>query len=130
MPTDLLTRTSEDTTRLETHEVAKYLLDHFGRTFTAFVAGSRSRALPARWALAPGEPNHVTPAVDKVRRLRAAHTLATAIDQKENDQVARAWLIAANPRLGGASPAELIREDEMQRVFAAAKAFLEGSYNA
>lgn len=130
MTTDLLTRTCDDTARLETHQIAKYLLDRFGRTFTAYIAGSRSRSMPARWAIAPGEPNHVTPTLDKVRRIRAAHSVATAIEQAENDQVARAWLIAANPRLGGLSPAELIRDDAVPAVFDAATAFIEGTYNA
>jgi hypothetical protein len=130
MTTDLLTRTHDKTARLDTHEVAKYLLDRFGPTFTAYIAGSRSRSLPARWATAPNEPNHVDPTMEKVLRLRTAHTIFTAIEQSENDQVARSWMIAANPRLGGTSPAELIRDDDFKVVFAAATAFLEGTYNA
>lgn len=127
---NVLTRTSEDTTRLETHQVADYLLTRFGRTFVAYVTGSRSRSMPALWATDPSDAKHVTPSDDKVRRLRAAHTIATAIETNENDQVARSWLIAGNPRLGGRAPADLIREDELPAVFAAATAFLEGTYSA
>jgi hypothetical protein len=116
---------------METHEVAKYLLDRFGPTLTAYIAGSRSRSLPARWATAPKEPNHVEPSIDKALRLRTAHTIFTAIELSEkNDQTARSWMIAANPRLGGTSPVELIREDNNKAVFAAATAFLEDTYNA
>ncbi|WP_038172173.1 hypothetical protein [Tomitella biformata] len=130
MATSLLTHASEETTRLRTDQVVEYLLGHFGPTYTAYIANSRSRAMPARWALAPGQPNRVEPALDKVRRLRAAHTVAVAIEKAENDQVARAWLIAGNPRIGGRTPAELIRDDDLPKVFAAAEAFLEGTYSA
>ncbi|WP_084436658.1 antitoxin Xre/MbcA/ParS toxin-binding domain-containing protein [Aldersonia kunmingensis] len=130
MAADLLTGAGDATTRVETYQVVQYLLEHFGRTFTAFVANTRSRSLPARWALAPSLPTHVTPTEDKVRRLRTAHTISTAIAAAENDRIAYAWLIAANPRLDGQTPAQLIRDDDVAPVVAAAKAFLEGTYNA
>ncbi|QIX54067.1 DUF2384 domain-containing protein (plasmid) [Rhodococcus sp. DMU1] len=115
---------------METHEVVKYLLDRLGRTLTAYIAGSRSRAMPYRWATPPGQAHHARPADEKVRRLKAAHTVFTALEKAENDQVARSWLITANPRLGGHSPAEWIREDRIPEVFTAVTAFLEGTYYA
>lgn len=127
---DLLTKSSEDTARMETHQVVAYLLERLGRTLTAYIANSRSRAMPARWATPPGGLNHAVPADDKATRLKAAHALFRSIEDAENDQVARNWLISANPRLGGHTPAELLREDQFPSVFEAAAAFVGDTYYA
>ena len=127
---DLLTKTSDDTARLDTHEVAAYLLQRLGRTLTAYIANSRSRAMPARWATPPGEPNHAAPSDDKATRLKAAHTVFRLIEDADNDQVARSWLISANPRLGGHTPAEFIRDDKFPDIFQAASAFVGDTYYA
>lgn len=127
---DLLTKSAEDTARMETHEVVAYLLARLGRTLTAYIANSRSRAMPARWATPPGEPGHATPSDDKAARLRAAHALFLLIEGADNDQVARSWLISANPRLGGSTPAEFLREDKVPPVFEAGTAFVSDIYYA
>jgi hypothetical protein len=127
---DVLTKSSEDTARMETHEVVAYLLARLGRTLTAYVANSRSRAMPARWAAPPGDTTHASPSDDKATRLKAAHTLFRSIEEADNDQVARNWLISANPRLGGHTPAEFIREDKFPDVFTAAAAFVGDRYYA
>ncbi|WP_345342402.1 antitoxin Xre/MbcA/ParS toxin-binding domain-containing protein [Rhodococcus olei] len=108
--------------------MAGYLLERLGRTLTAYIANSRSRAMPARWATPPGEPTHATPSDDKVTRLKAAHAVYRLIEDEENDQVARGWLISANPRLGGHTPAEFIRDNKIPDVYRAAAAFVEDSY--
>ncbi len=43
-------------------------------------------------------------------------------------QVARNWLLSANPRLDGLTPAQLVREDRIPEVFRAAEAFVADSY--
>lgn len=121
---DVLTRSSHDTARMETHEVVAYLLERLGRTLTAYIANTRSRAMPARWAAPPGEPSHATPADDKATRLKAAHTVFQAIEDADNDQIARSWLISANPRLGGHTPSDCIRDGKYKDVFNAAEAFI------
>lgn len=127
---DLLTKASEDTARMDTHEVVAYLLERLGRTLTAYIANTRSRSMPARWATPPGESDHASPGDDKVRRLKAAHAVFTMIENSDNDQVARSWLISANPRLSGHTPAEYIREDRIPAVFTAASAFVDDDYYA
>lgn len=127
---ELLTKTSEATARMETHEVVGYLLERLGRTLTAYIANSRSRSMPARWATPAGEPNHASPSDDKATRLKAAHSLFRSIESEESDQVARNWLISANPRLGGHTPADLLRDDRFPEVFAAATAFMTDNYYA
>lgn len=125
---DVLTRTCNDAARMDAHQVAAYLLERLGRTLTAYIANSRSRSMPARWATPPGEATHATPSDDKVTRLKAAHAVFRLIEDEENDQVARGWLISANPRLGGHTPAEYLRENKIPDVYRAAAAFVEDSY--
>ncbi|NLE81863.1 MAG: DUF2384 domain-containing protein [Rhodococcus sp.] len=115
---------------MDTHQVVAYLLERLGRTLTAYIANSRSRSMPARWATPPGEKTHATPADDKVTRLKAAHAVFRLIEDADNDQVARGWLISANPRLDGHTPAEYIRDSKIPDVYRAAAAFVEDSYYA
>ncbi|MDG4666372.1 antitoxin Xre/MbcA/ParS toxin-binding domain-containing protein [Mycobacterium sp. 236(2023)] len=127
---DLLVKAGDDTARMDTHEVVAYLLARLGRTLTAYIAGSKSRAMPARWAAPPGDSTHAEPSVEKARRLKAAHTVFVLIEEAENDQVARSWLVSANPRLDGVTPSELLREDMIPAVYRAADAFITDTYNS
>jgi hypothetical protein len=127
---DLLVKAHDDTARLDTHEVVAYLLERLGRTLTAYIAGSRSRAMPARWAAPPGDSAHAEPSLEKTRRLKAAHAVFRSIEDAENDQVARSWLISANPRLDGVNPGELLRNDQFPAVFRAAEAFISDTYHS
>ncbi|OMC31229.1 hypothetical protein A5740_15475 [Mycobacterium sp. GA-1841] len=127
---DLLVKAGDDTARMETHEVVAYLLARLGPTLTAYIAGSKSRAMPARWAAPPGDSSHAEPSTERTRRLKAAHTVFLLIEEAENDQVARSWLISANPRMDGITPAELLREDKFPTVFRAADAFITDTYHS
>jgi len=127
---DLLVKAGDDTARMDTHEVVAYLLARLGRTLTAYIAGSRSRAMPARWAAPPGDSAHAEPSIERARRLKAAHTVFVLIEDAENDQVARNWLVSANPRLDGITPAQLLREDQFPAVFRAADAFITDTYHS
>lgn len=125
---DLLVKAAEDTARMDTHEVVAYLLERLGPTNIAYMALSKSRAMPARWASAPGDVSHAKPSEEKTRRLKAAHAVFRLIEDAENDQVARNWMLSANPRLDGLTPAQLLREDRIPEVFRAAEAFVADSY--
>jgi hypothetical protein len=106
------------------YEKVTYLLSQLGRTSVAYVAGARSRAMPARWAAPPDEKSHADPSIDESRRLEAAYAIFRSIEDADNDQVAARWLLAANPRLDGATPVELIRNDHGPAVYRAAEAFI------
>ncbi|MGU3586716.1 antitoxin Xre/MbcA/ParS toxin-binding domain-containing protein [Rhodococcus sp. C26F] len=54
----------------------------------------------------------------------------TAIEDADNDQVARSWLISVNPRFDGHTPADLVRVGEMGSVFPAVTAFVNDDYYA
>ncbi|CAM4001708.1 hypothetical protein TSST111916_17770 [Tsukamurella strandjordii] len=125
-----LTTASNETARLSSYQVARYLLDYLGPTLTAYIANVRSRALPGRWALEPTQPGAAEPSNEQARRLRTAHTLLLAIEQNDGDQTAPNWLISANPRLDDRTPAALIREDHAPAVLRAAEAFIADHTNA
>lgn len=127
---DVLTKSREDTARMDTHDVVEYLLERLGRTLTAYIANSRNRSMPARWATAPGAPTHARPAGDESGRLTAAHAIFRTIEDADNRQVACNWLISANPRLGGRTPAGQLRADNFPAVYQAASAFVGDTYYA
>lgn len=127
---DLLVKAGDDTARLDTYEVVAYLLARLGPTTVAYIAGSRSRAMPTRWAAPPDSSGHAEPSEEKARRLKAAHAVFRSIEEAENDQVARSWLLSANPRVAGATPADLIRDGDYPAVFRAAEAFIGDTYHS
>jgi len=112
------------------HEVVAYLLDRLGRTSVAYLAGSRSRAMAARWAAPAGNSAHAEPSYDEAQRLRAAHAALRSIEDAENDQIARSWLFSANPRLDGTTPVDLIRNSDYLGVTRAVEAFVNDTYHS
>lgn len=126
----LLTKASDDTARMDTHEVAAYLLERLGPTLTAYIAGSRSRSMPKRWATPPHEAGHAEPSVEKAKLLRFAHAIFRTIEDADSEHVARSWLISANPRLDGATVAQAIREDRVEDAYRATRNFVDDNYYA
>jgi hypothetical protein len=119
-----------DTSSLNAHEVVAYLLARLGRTAIAYIARSRSRAMPALWAAHSADAAGAEPSVGAARRLKATCDIFKSIEVGENAQIARSWLLSANPRLGGATPIELIRNDDYPAVRRAAEAFVRDAYYA
>lgn len=110
-----------------THEMSAYLLDRLGRTAVAYIARSRSRALPNRWAAPSGDSAHAKPSIAETQRLELAYRIFRSIEDSDGDQVARSWLLSTNPRLDGETPVALIRRDDYAPVDRAAQAFITDS---
>lgn len=110
-----------------TNEMSAYLLDRLGRTAVAYIARSRSRTLPNRWAAPPGDSAHAKPSSEEARRLKIAYEIFRSIEDFDGDQVARSWLLSANSRLDSETPVALIRRDDYPPVHRAAKAFITDS---
>lgn len=106
------------------HEVARQLVSHLGATAVAVLAGAKDRKLPYKWLR---EEGGVTPRPEAQRRLLAAHRMWQTISSAEEDYTARNWFIGANPRLGEQSPLLALRDGEVEKVLAAAIAFVEGT---
>jgi hypothetical protein len=123
MPNDISIEAYEKSTRLDIHEVVRRLNSHLGPTLVATLSGAKDPKASHRWAKAGGgEPR--TPAE---QRLRTAHRVWLMISGAENDHIARAWFIGANPRLGEEAPVMVLREGRITDVVEAANAFVEGT---
>lgn len=121
-PADVSIETHETASRLDIHELVRQLNGHLGPTLVAALAGVRDSKLPHKWAKAGGPE----PRPEPYARLLAAHRVWSAISNADNDSVARAWFIGANPRLGEESPIMALREGTIREVLAAAQAFIGG----
>lgn len=111
-----------ETARLDVHELVRRLNSHLGPTLVAALANVRDRKLPSKWAQADGPE----PRTESWSRLQMAHRVWMLISDAENDYVARAWFIGANPRLGEVSPVMKLRDGALSEVMSAARAFVEG----
>lgn len=98
---------------MNAQEIYTYLKENVGPTLTAFMANSRSLDV---------ELNEETN-----KRLRLAWFVFDILSIEEDADIARQWLIGANPRLGDEPPALCIREYERDKVLAAMFAFMEDS---
>lgn len=122
---DLLTGAHTATAKLPTYLLVRELNRDLGMTLVAYLANVRSRQLPVRWATDPEDPSHVEPRTPVKQRLQLVHNVLRALEQSDNEHTARQWLVGANPRLSGLTPADRIREFDGPAVFAAAEAFIE-----
>jgi len=122
---DLITAAHNDTMRLPTHRLVQDLNKNLGTTLVAYMANVRSRQLPKRWATEPTEPTHTEPRDEAKQRLQLAYQVFRLLEKDENEHVARQWLIGANPRFDGQTPAERIREFDASAVYGALEAFIE-----
>ena len=127
MPAMTLTDAHQETTRLDIHEVALRLNKHLGTTLVSMLAGSRTRSAASRWAKAPSVPGSQTPRDEAAAKLYAALTIWTLISSAEDEYIARAWFIGANPRLDDEAPVMALRAGETKQVMAAARAFVSGA---
>jgi len=119
---DSMTEQHTQTLKLSTHELVRRLNKDLGTTLVATLAGVKDRKLPYKWAEAGGP----VPRDEAYKRLQAAHRVWQMINDADNDYLARAWFIGANPRLGEEAPVIRLREGSIAEVIAAAKAFVEG----
>jgi hypothetical protein len=123
--TDLVTKVHADTMRLPMYKLVQELNRHLGTTLVAYLANVRSRQLPNRWATEPADIHHTEPRDEAKQRLQLAHQAFQLLEINESEHVARQWLIGANPRLQGQTPAERIREFDASGVYSALYAFIE-----
>lgn len=118
------------TMRRPMYLLVRELNEHLGTTLVAFMANVRSRQLPNRWATEPDDPQHAEPRDDPKQRLQLAHQAFTLIEGREDEHVARQWLIGANPWLDGDAPAARIRDFDAKAVFGALENFLRDAGGA
>lgn len=126
-----LTRIHSDTMRLPTYKLVRLLNKNLGTTLVAFLANVKSRQIPNRWATDPSDPQHIEPRDEAKQRLQLAYQAFKAISEAEdNEHVARSWLIGANPRFDGDTPAQKIREYAVKEIYTAVKDFIDDTGGA
>lgn len=110
-------------TRLGIHEIVRQLCGHLGPSLVATLANVNDPKLPHKWARADGPE----PRAESFRRLLGAHRVWVMLSAAENDHVARAWFIGANPRLDERAPVMALRDGLVAEVVAACLDFVEAA---
>lgn len=111
--------------RMDIHEIVRQLTSRLGPVTVAALANVNDQKLPQEWSTDDGSQ----PSEESRQRLMLAYRIWTELSQSENDNTASNWFIGPNPRLGGKSPAESLRNGRLKEVADAADAFLESTDN-
>ncbi|PYF95900.1 hypothetical protein SAMN05216184_1264 [Georgenia satyanarayanai] len=112
-----------DATRLDIHDLVRILNEDVGTTVVQAMTGTKDRGQPARWA----RPDGPEPRLKTVNQLRLGYRVWHLLEQEEGPDVALAWLVGANPRLGETTPVSAVRDLKSAEVIGAALAFIDGS---
>jgi hypothetical protein len=127
---DVTTNTSNDvyqeTIRMNIHELVRRLNEAVGTAVVQSISGCKDRGLPNKWAKDDGPE----PSPDATDRLRLGFRVWRTVEMKEGKNVALAWLVGANPRLGEKTPVTFVRELRHEDVLGAAQAFVDDIYAA
>ncbi|USQ81926.1 hypothetical protein NF556_09885 [Ornithinimicrobium faecis] len=115
--------THADATRMDVHDLVRILNESVGTTVVQAMTGTKDRGQPARWA----RPDGPEPRLKTVNQLRLGYRVWHLLSQEEGPDVALAWLVGSNPRLGEATPVTAVRDLKSAEVVGAALAFIDGS---
>jgi len=100
------------------HDVVRVLNTNLGPTTVQTIAGSHEESAPAQWAT----PEGPTPPAAVERKLRLAFRVWSILERAQGPSVALAWIVGANPRLGGDVPLQLVIDERATEVIGAALA--------
>ncbi|GAB4100552.1 hypothetical protein GCM10028789_27170 [Sinomonas halotolerans] len=108
---------------MDIRDLVRELTRSVGATVVQTMAGVEDRTLPRGWAKPDGpDPGPVTEA-----RLRLGYRVWKTLEMAEGRNVALAWLMGANPRLGDDLPVLCIQQQNRE-VVGAAEAFIDDTY--
>lgn len=110
--------------RLDIHDLVRKLLDNVGPAVVQGMTGIKDRTMPSRWAK-PGGP---TPQTITQQRLRLGYQVWRTVEAVEGRDVALAFLLGANPRLGDDLPLNGVHDLRHAEVLGAAGAFVDDVY--
>ena len=111
-----------DATRLDIHDLVRLLNENVGSVVVQAMTGVKDRGQPARWARGDAEPR-----LQSTNQLRLGYRVWRLLADAEGRDVALAWLVGSNPRLGEQTPVTAIRELRSAEVVGAALAFVDGA---
>jgi hypothetical protein len=116
--------TTEGRVEMNTKEIIRQLNAELGPTLVAAAAGSRDPDASREWSASTGS----FPRPEMVRRLRFVYAAWVAVAAAEGQDAARIWFVALNPRLGGDSPIDAIREDRFRQTKMAVDVFIQDGF--
>jgi hypothetical protein len=120
----MTTATLEQVHRLSTKEpttrIAQSLQETLGQRLAAYAIGIKDPKAIGQYA------HGRQPRTDTERRLRALFMVTRLLLDVDGADVARAWMIGANPQLEDRAPIEVLHEDDVRAVLRAAQAFVQG----
>jgi hypothetical protein len=102
-----------------------YLNSKIGPTLVAASIGLRNRTAVSEVS----ESLEEILSVEQRLRLNALLEVWTTVANSEGDDIARAWMIGANPWLNDESAITALREDRFNQVTVAARAMVEDTPN-
>lgn len=114
---------TDDASRLDIHDLVRILNENVGTAAVQAMTGTKDRGQPIRWA----RPDGPEPRPEAVKQLRLGYRVWRLLEQAEGCDVALAWLVGANPRLGEGTPVSAIRKLKSAEVIGAALAYIDGS---
>lgn len=124
--TTMATDVYAETTRMDLHELVRVLLENLGVAAVQGMTGTKDRSVPARWAREDGP----TPQTVTQQRLRLGFQVWRTVELAEGRDVALAFMLGANPRLGDDMPLNAVYELNRHDVLGAARAFVEDVHSA
>jgi len=102
-------------------DITGFLAEQLGHKLTAYLAGGNDPKAVTAWARGSRHPR-----AEVERRLRAAYQVFILLQSGDSEDTVRSWFIGMNPQLDDRAPAEVLREDDLREVLAAAQAYLAG----
>lgn len=102
------------------NEIASHLQKLLSRSVTAYIAGVKEGRTVTRWASSGASDIRY----ESEQRLRTAYEIAQLIGAYYSPEVARAWFMGYNSRLGQITPADAIHEGKLREALSAAQAFI------
>lgn len=115
-----------DSTRMNIHDIVRELNKNLGTTVVQSMAGVKDRTSPTKWAKADGPE----PRAEVETRLRLGYRVFRTLEQSDGKNLALAWLMGANPRLGEELPVLFIQRNLARDVIGAAEAFVNDTFAA
>ena len=105
-------------------EIARTLEQVLSRRLTAVIVGVKDGKTIANWA--SGHTEEIR-SEETEQRLRMTYQIVLLLLQsQDSQQTVKAWFIGLNPQLGDVSPAEAIRNGQLQEALTAARVFVAG----
>jgi hypothetical protein len=103
-----------------TERIAQSLQETLGQRLVAFAVAIKDPKAIAKYA------GGRTPRTTTEARLRDLFLITRLLLTAGTAQMARAWMIGANPQLDERAPIEMLHEGQTQPVLRAAQAFVQG----